>query len=90
MVAQILKTVGHTELEDSACVAEGQRLGLYDAIEEAGPVTAFGLAAAAMVPVSLALRWLASQMKGGYVVRDVATGRYRTWCALPGPEEVTT
>ena len=64
------------------CVSEGERLGLYSAFERAGPMTAFGLANEAMIPVSLAMRWLASQTREGYVVRDVATGRYRTWCEL--------
>jgi hypothetical protein len=36
--------------------------------------------------VSLAMRWLASQTQSGYVVRDVVTGRYRTWCILPEPD----
>ena len=65
MVTQVLKNVGRTEIEHFLCVGVGQRLGLYDAIEEAGPVTAFGLASAAMIPVSLALRWLASQVQDG-------------------------
>jgi hypothetical protein len=75
------------EQEGPLCVAEGERLGLYDIVEEAGPVTAFGLAFKAMIPVSLALRWLTAQVEGGYGVRDVATGRYRTWCVLPDPDE---
>jgi DNA-binding IclR family transcriptional regulator len=69
------------------CVAEGERLGLYDVIADLGPLTAFGLAFQAMIPVSLAQRWLATQTQAGYVVRDVATGRYRTWCVVPPPEE---
>ena len=86
MVAQVWNSKAckeEMEQEVPLCVAEGERLGLYDVIEEAGPVTAFGLAFMAMIPVSLSLRWLTAQVQGGYVVRDVVTGRYRTWCALP-------
>ncbi len=70
----------------SLCVAEGERLGLYGIFDAAGPLTAFGLASEAMIPVSLALRWLAAQTCSGYVVRDTSTGRYRTWCPLPETE----
>jgi hypothetical protein len=72
--------------EASLCTGEGERLGLYDVIEEAGPISALELALEAMIPVSLAMRWLASQTQSGYVVRDVVTGRYRTWCILPDPD----
>ncbi len=72
--------------EASLCTGEGERLGLYDVIEEAGPVSAIELALEATIPVSLAMRWLASQTQSGYVVRDVVTGRYRTWCILPEPD----
>jgi hypothetical protein len=72
--------------EASLCTGEGERLGLYDVIEETGPVSALELALEAMIPVSLAMRWLASQTQSGHVVRDVVTGRYRTWCVLPEPE----
>ena len=88
MVAQVWNSKTCVEEQELLlCVAEGERLGLYDVIEEAGPVTAFGLAFKAMIPVSLALRWLAAQVLGGYVVRDVTTGRYRTWCVLPEVEK---
>ena len=72
--------------EASLCAGEGERLGLYAIIAEAGPVTALGLAMEAAIPMSLAQRWLASQLQSGHVVRDVITGRYRTWCILPEPE----
>ena len=72
--------------EASLCTGEGERLGLYDVIEEAGPISAIELALEAMIPMSLAMRWLASQTQSGYVVRDVVTGRYRTWCVLPEPD----
>ena len=72
--------------EASLCTGEGERLGLYDVIEEAGPISAIELALEAMIPMSLAVRWLASQTQSGYVVRDVVTGRYRTWCVLPEPD----
>ena len=72
--------------EASLCVAEGERLGLYTIVGETGPVTIFGLAQDARIPLSLALRWLASQTRSGHIVRDVVTGRYRTWCVLLGPE----
>ena len=72
--------------EASLCGAEGERLGLYTIIGETGPVTIFGLAQDARIPLSLALRWLASQTRSGHIVRDVVTGRYRTWCVLPEPE----
>jgi hypothetical protein len=88
MVAQVWNTKTwneETEQDIALCTEEGERLGLYEAIESAGPVTAFGLSFTAMIPVSLAQRWLAAQVQGGYVVRDVVTGRYRTWCVLPEP-----
>ena len=69
--------------EASLCTREGERLGLYNVIEDLGPVSAYQLALEATIPVSLAVRWLASQTQCGYVVRDVVTGRYRTWCVLP-------
>jgi hypothetical protein len=72
--------------EASLCTGEGERLGLYDVIEEEGPITALELALEATIPMSLAARWLASQTQSGYVVRDVETGRYRTWCVLPKPD----
>jgi hypothetical protein len=74
------------EKEVALSVREGERLGFYTVIGEAGPITAFGLAYRAMIPVSLALRWLAAQTQGGYVVRDASSGRYRTWCILPDRE----
>lgn len=89
MVALASNVRNETADDSLLCVAEGERLGLY-IFEEAGPLTAFGLASEAMIPVSLALRWLAAQTLGGYVVRDASTGRYRTWCPLPPAEmEVT-
>jgi len=72
--------------EASLCTGEGERLGLYDVIEEEGPISALELALEAVIPMSLAVRWLASQTQSGYVVRDVVTGRYRTWCILPEPD----
>ena len=75
--------------EASLCTAEGERLGLYDIIGASGPVSVFGLALDAGIPISLAFRWLASQTQIGAVVRDVTTGRYRTWCVLPEPEPGT-
>ena len=72
--------------EASLCTGEGERLGLYDVIEEGGPISALELALEAVIPMSLAVRWLASQTQSGYVVRDVVTGRYRTWCILPEPD----
>jgi len=91
MVAQVWNSKAcREETESRLCVVEGQCLGLYDIVEEAGPVTAFGLACKAMIPVTLALRWLAAQVRGGYAVRDVVTGRYRTWCVLPAQDEGAT
>jgi len=85
-----MTTYAEERRESSLCTAEGQRLGLYTIIEESGPVSIFGLARDAGIPMSLALRWLASQTQSGHVVRDVVTGRYRTWCILPDPEEGTS
>ena len=90
MIAQLWNTKAcKDEMEEEVplCVAEGERLGLYDVLEESGPVTAFGLAFKAIIPLSLALRWLTAQVQGGYVARDVVTGRYRTWCVLPAQDE---
>jgi hypothetical protein len=74
-------------LETSLCTGEGERLGLYAIIAERGPVTVFDLALEARIPMSLVLRWLASQTQSGFVVRDVVTGRYRNWCVLPEADD---
>ncbi|MER5812480.1 class I SAM-dependent methyltransferase [Streptomyces sp. NPDC002033] len=60
-------------------VALGERLGLYRALAEAGPLTPAALAARAGIDARYAEEWLHAQLSAGYVVRDAGAGTY----ALP-------
>ena len=63
-------------------VSESTSLQFYGAMDAVEPCTSFGLAAEAMLPVSLAQRWLAEETAAGRLVRDIAAGRYRSSCPL--------
>jgi 2-polyprenyl-3-methyl-5-hydroxy-6-metoxy-1,4-benzoquinol methylase len=54
----------------------GQKLGLYKAIAEAGPVTPAELAQKTNTNERYIREWLLNQAAGGYVDYDPATGRY--------------
>ncbi|MEU8466136.1 class I SAM-dependent methyltransferase [Streptomyces sp. NPDC029003] len=60
-------------------VALGERLGLYRALAETGPLTPAALAARAGIDARYAEEWLHAQLSAGYVVRDAGAGTY----ALP-------
>jgi 2-polyprenyl-3-methyl-5-hydroxy-6-metoxy-1,4-benzoquinol methylase len=59
-----------------AMVVIGDKLGLYKALAEAGPVTAKELAARTDTAERYVREWLASQAAGGYVTYDGANDRY--------------
>jgi SAM-dependent methyltransferase len=54
----------------------GDRLGLYDAMTEAGPVTLEELAQRTGTHERYVREWLLNQAAGGYVEYDPASGRY--------------
>ncbi|HEX5202802.1 class I SAM-dependent methyltransferase [Paractinoplanes rhizophilus] len=57
-------------------VVLGDRLGLYRALADDGPVTAAELAAKSGTAERYVREWLAGQAAGGYVSYDPATGKY--------------
>jgi SAM-dependent methyltransferase len=61
----------------SVLVLIGEKLGLYKALAEHGPVTSDELAAKTGTAERYVREWLASQAAGGYVTYDADTGRYR-------------
>ena len=60
---------------NAALVVMGDKLGLYRALAEAGPLTA-GLAARTDTAERYVREWLHAQAAGGYVEYDAASGRY--------------
>lgn len=54
----------------------GQKLGLYDALAEAGPLTPAELAARTGTVERYVREWLINQAAGGYVEYDPASGKY--------------
>ena len=68
----------------AALVYIGQRLGLYQAMAGAGPLTSAELAQRTGTSERYIREWLINQAAGGYVEYDPATGRYN----LP-PEQAT-
>ncbi len=67
----------------ASTVVVGDKLGLYKALAEAGPVTAAGLAARTGLDACLLERWLTAQAVSGYAEWDGASGTY--WLT---PEQV--
>lgn len=61
---------------NAALVVIGERLGLYKAMANAGPLTPAELAAKTKTTERYVREWLAAQAAGGYVTYDAATGRY--------------
>jgi SAM-dependent methyltransferase len=59
-----------------AMVVIGDKLGLYKALADGGPLTAKELAERTGTATRYVTEWLASQAAGGYVTYDAASGRY--------------
>lgn len=59
-----------------AMVVIGDKLGLYKALAEAGPLTSKELADRTGTTERYVREWLASQAAGGYVTCDASAGRY--------------
>jgi hypothetical protein len=73
---------------DTAMVEVGDKLGLYKAISEAGPVTSAELAELTGLPWRYIRVWLGAQAAGDFLDYDEATGRYSAWCSWPrGPAD---
>jgi 2-polyprenyl-3-methyl-5-hydroxy-6-metoxy-1,4-benzoquinol methylase len=60
----------------STLVYIGQKLGLYKAIADSGPLTSAELAARTSTNERYVREWLINQAAGGYVDYDTETGRY--------------
>jgi len=70
---------GVTELGatvNAALIVLGDRLGLYRALAQEGPLTSGELAARTDTAERYVREWLAAQAAGGYVRYDPASGRY--------------
>jgi SAM-dependent methyltransferase len=63
-------------ISSAPLVMIGERLGLYDAMTEAGPVTSAELARRTGTYERYVREWLLNQAAGGYVEYDAASGRY--------------
>ena len=61
---------------NAALVVVGDRLGLYKAMEEAGPMDAATLARRTGTTERYVREWLAAQAASGYVTHDAATGQF--------------
>ncbi|MCW3476716.1 class I SAM-dependent methyltransferase [Limobrevibacterium gyesilva] len=73
-VGRMLDDMGATLNASLALV--GDRLGLYRAMAEAGPVTPAELAARTGTVERMVREWLAAQAASGYVAYDAQAGRY--------------
>ena len=60
----------------AALIVTGDRLGLYKAIAEAGPIDSAGLAARTGTSERYVREWLAAQAAAGYITYDAAAQRY--------------
>lgn len=60
----------------AAMVVIGDKLNLYKTLAEAGPLTSDGLAERTGTTERYVREWLASQVAGGYVSYDAASGQY--------------
>src|SRR5579864_6551751 len=54
----------------------GEKLGLYRAMADSGPLTASDLAAKTGTKERYVAEWLAAQASAGYAMYDNVTGRY--------------
>jgi SAM-dependent methyltransferase len=60
----------------AALIVLGDRVGLYKAMDGAGPLTSAGVAARAGCAERYVREWLAAQAAAGYIAYDRATDRY--------------
>jgi SAM-dependent methyltransferase len=74
LLGQFLNDFGGTF--HSAMAVIGDKLGLYKALAEAGPMTSAELAEKTGTTERYVREWLASQAAGGYASYDAATGRF--------------
>ena len=74
LLGQFLNDFGGTF--HSAMAVIGDKLGLYKALAEAGPLTSEELAEKTGTTERYVREWLASQAAGGYASYDAATGRF--------------
>ncbi len=61
----------------AALVVIGDQLGLYRALDEAGPLSADALAARTGTDPRYVREWLSNQAAGGYVTYDAAGDAFR-------------
>src|SRR5690349_23116523 len=73
-VNQVLGELGATA--NAALVVIGDKLGLYEAMSEAGPITPSELAERTGTAERYVREWLNAQAAGGYVSYDSRTQRY--------------
>jgi SAM-dependent methyltransferase len=73
-MARVLQDVGATQ--STALVMIGDRLGLYRAMADHGPITPRDLAARTGTNERYVREWLVNQAAGGYVEYDLATGTF--------------
>ena len=81
-LGKVVTDVGSTM--SAILVVLGDRLGLYRAIRQAGPVTPAELARHASIAERYAREWLNAQAAGGYLDYDPSTGRFAI-----APEQAT-
>ena len=60
----------------AALIAIGDRLGLYKALAQSGPMTPQQLAEKTGTTERYVREWLSSQAAGGYVTYDKSSGRF--------------
>ena len=73
-VAKVLEDWG--AMASGPLVMIGEKLGLYDALAEAGPLTSAELASRTGTHERYVREWLLNQAAGGYLGYDPASGRY--------------
>src|SRR6476660_1015036 len=81
-MGQVVGELGATV--NAGLIVIGDRLGLYKAMAEAGPITSAELAEKTGAAERYVREWLNAQAAGGYVEYDAESGRY----TLP-PEQAT-
>jgi SAM-dependent methyltransferase len=79
--AKVEEFVGRVVVETGAALGAllsyvGDRLGLYEAMAEAGPVTPAELAQQTGTHERMVREWLASQAAGGYLIYEPETGTF--------------
>ncbi len=61
---------------NAALVVIGDKLGLYKALAQTGPISSMGLAEATGTTERYLREWLSSQAASGFITYDAATGRF--------------